>query len=182
MKKEIDNFRTARRSLLSLYKDHGWNRKRIISRDKSIDTTTRKKVIIEPKASQTRKTRRTMKVLNESKNAFDLMFSDITISPNIKISKYKKNLKYQNIHMLYKMPKCKRNDHSLLLISLKSFRMAFLGLLSKLLPLWLLQDGILINVNPPRICTSTLSQYFFRTLFWACFKGKKPVDSPALVV
>jgi hypothetical protein len=51
MEKEIDNFRTARRSLLSLYKDHGWNRKRIISRDKSIDTTTRKKVIIEPKAS-----------------------------------------------------------------------------------------------------------------------------------
>jgi hypothetical protein len=28
----------------------------------------------------------------------------ITISPNIKISKYQKNLKYQNIDMVYKTP------------------------------------------------------------------------------
>jgi hypothetical protein len=73
MEKEIDKFRTARRSMLSLYKDHGWNRKRSISRDKSIDTVISKKIIIEEKVSEARQTRQTMKVLNESKNGFDLI-------------------------------------------------------------------------------------------------------------
>jgi hypothetical protein len=73
MEKELDRFRTARRSMLLSYKDNGWNRKRSISRDKSIDTTTSKKVIIEPKVFDARQTRRTMKVLNESKNGFDLI-------------------------------------------------------------------------------------------------------------
>ena len=73
MEKQLSDFKVARKGMLLLYKDHGWSRKKSCSRDKSIDTVVSKKIVIEPKASKARQTRRTYKILNESKNGFDLI-------------------------------------------------------------------------------------------------------------
>ena len=73
MEKELDKFRVARREMLLLYKDHGWNRKRSLSRDKSLDSKSVKTLEFEKEPTEPMKTRKTMKVLNEAKNGFDLI-------------------------------------------------------------------------------------------------------------
>ena len=73
MEEELTKFKKTRKEMLLLYQDHGWTRKKSLSRDKSIDTMTSKKVIIEPREFDARQTRRTYKILNESKNGFDLI-------------------------------------------------------------------------------------------------------------
>jgi hypothetical protein len=73
MEKELNKFRSARKQMLSLYKDNGWQRKKSASRDKSVDTVVSKKIVIKEKVPVPMKTRRTLKVLNEAKNGFDLI-------------------------------------------------------------------------------------------------------------
>jgi hypothetical protein len=57
--------------MLLLYKDHGWSRKKSVSRDKSIDTVVTKKIVIEQEPPERMTRRRTAKVLNSSKTGFD---------------------------------------------------------------------------------------------------------------
>ena len=73
MEKQLNDFKTARRSMLLFYKDNGWTRKKSISRDKSLDTKSVKTIAIEEEPPKRMGTRKSVKVLNKSKNGFDII-------------------------------------------------------------------------------------------------------------
>ena len=73
MEKELDKFRTVRKEMLLFYRGSGWQRKKSCSRDKSLDTKSVKTVSIEEEPPKRMETRRSIKVMNQSKTGFDII-------------------------------------------------------------------------------------------------------------
>ena len=73
MEEEFNKFRRARKEMLLFYKGSGWKRKTSLSRDQSLDSKSVKTIAIKEEPPKRMGTRKSVKVLNHSKNGFDII-------------------------------------------------------------------------------------------------------------